>query len=136
MDRNPGPDNCFWHYRWTANPDPGDWNLVFGLRFDLHLVTLNVELSDLCSESSMMKLRVTSRRICLSGELSVEVRQSQIEGLGLYARQTYEPGEVVLSWDLSHTIDNDQLLTLPESERRYTHPLDDYRTLIVQPPER
>jgi len=72
----------------------------------------------------------------LSGKLSVEVRQSQIEGLGLYARQTYEPGEVVLSWDLSHTIDNDQLLTLPESERRYTHPLDDYRTLIVQPPER
>lgn len=72
----------------------------------------------------------------MKGEFSIEVRQSRIAGFGLYACRPYEAGEVVLSWDLSHAIDTDQLMTLPESERRYTHPLDEKRTLIVQPPER
>jgi len=72
----------------------------------------------------------------MSGEPGVEVRQSQIHGFGLYTCRSYEAGDVVLRWDLSHTIDNDHLMALPEAERRYTHPLDEKRTLIVQPPER
>ncbi len=66
----------------------------------------------------------------------VEVRPSSIHGLGLYALRTFEPGEVVLRWDLSHVISNEALASLPLSERTYTHPLDEDRTLIVQPPER
>jgi SET domain-containing protein len=66
----------------------------------------------------------------------VEIRESGIQGRGLYAKRVFEPGETVLRWDLSHTIPNEQLLALTEDERRYTHPLDAERTLIVQPPER
>ena len=67
---------------------------------------------------------------------SIEIRDSQIQGRGVYAARAFNAGEIVLSWDLSHTIPSDQLTTLPEDERRYTHPLDEHRTLIVQAPER
>ena len=66
----------------------------------------------------------------------VEVRESGIQGRGLYALREFNAGEIVLRWDLSHTIPNEQVASLTEAERRYTHPLDDKRTLIVQPPER
>ena len=66
----------------------------------------------------------------------VGVRESGIQGRGLYALREFNAGEIVLRWDLSHTIPNEQVVSLTEAERRYTHPLDDNRTLIVQPPER
>ena len=66
----------------------------------------------------------------------VEIRKSKIQGQGLYALRIFEPGEVVLRWDCSHTLKSDQLAQLTEEERRYTHPLDNERTMIVQPPER
>jgi uncharacterized protein len=66
----------------------------------------------------------------------VEVRQSRIQGKGLYARKPFAPGEVVLRWDLSKTISRAQLASLSQDELRYTHPLDNERVLIVQPPER
>ena len=66
----------------------------------------------------------------------VEVRASGIQGRGLYALREFNAGEIVLRWDLSHTIPNEQVASLTEAERRYTHPLEDQRTLIVQPPER
>jgi len=67
---------------------------------------------------------------------SVEIRDSTIQGRGVYAKRVFDAGEIVLRWDLSHTIPNEQLAALPEDERRYTHPLDEHRTLIVQAPER
>jgi SET domain-containing protein len=66
----------------------------------------------------------------------VEVRESGIQGRGLYALREFNDGEIVLRWDLSHAIPNEQVASLTEAERRYTHPIDDKRTLIVQPPER
>ena len=66
----------------------------------------------------------------------VEVRPSKIQGQGLYALRDFVPGEVVLRWDLSHTIATELLKTLAPEERRYTHPLDEQLILIVQPPER
>ena len=66
----------------------------------------------------------------------VEVRESGIQGRGLYALREFNAGEIVLRWDLSHTISNKHVASLTEAERRYTHPLDIKRTLIVQPPER
>ena len=66
----------------------------------------------------------------------VEVRASGIQGRGLYALREFNAGEIVLRLDLSHTIPNEQVASLTEAERRYTHPLDEKRTLIVQPPER
>ncbi|HEV8368743.1 MAG TPA: SET domain-containing protein-lysine N-methyltransferase [Pyrinomonadaceae bacterium] len=66
----------------------------------------------------------------------VEARQSGIQGRGLFALRTFEPGDVVLRWDTTHTMPRDKVLSLSEEERRYTHPLDEQRSMIVQPPER
>jgi SET domain-containing protein len=66
----------------------------------------------------------------------VEVRPSKIQGQGLYALRAFAPGEIVLRWDLSHTISPELFKTLAPDERRYTHPLDEHRILVVQPPER
>jgi SET domain-containing protein len=66
----------------------------------------------------------------------VEIRESQIQGRGLFATRAFEPGEIVLRWDLSHTIPKEQVESLSDDERRYTHPLDEHRTLLVQSPER
>ena len=67
---------------------------------------------------------------------AVEVRQSKIQGRGLYALRAFAPGEVLLRWDLSKTISREQLGSLSPDELRYTHRLDNGRVLIVQPPER
>jgi SET domain-containing protein len=67
---------------------------------------------------------------------SIEIRDSTIQGRGVYAKRVFKAGEIVLRWDLSHTIPTSQLATLPDDERRYTHPLDEHQTLIVQAPER
>ena len=66
----------------------------------------------------------------------VEIRKSKIQGQGLYTRRIFETGEVVLRWDCSHTLTSEQFARLTEEERRYTHPIDSERTMIVQPPER
>jgi len=66
----------------------------------------------------------------------VEVRESAIQGRGLYALREFEIGEVVLKWDLSHTVPTHEIESMPLEERRYTHPLDKNQILIVQAPER
>jgi len=66
----------------------------------------------------------------------VEVRGSPIHGLGVYARRAFEADEVVLRWDTSRRLTAAEAASLPEGERRYTHPFDSETTLLVQPPER
>jgi SET domain-containing protein len=66
----------------------------------------------------------------------VEVRDSEIQGRGLYALRDFKVGDVVLRWDLNHTISTRDLSNMLVEERRYTHPLDEDRAIIVQPPER
>lgn len=66
----------------------------------------------------------------------VEVRQSGIHGRGLYALREFATGEVVLRWDTSQLISREEQSQLPEEERKYTHPFDDTRMMIVQAPER
>ena len=65
-----------------------------------------------------------------------EIKPSAIHGSGLFACRNFEPGEVVLRWDVSHLIPNELLSSLSPEERRYTHPFDGRKTLLVQPPER
>jgi hypothetical protein len=66
----------------------------------------------------------------------LEIRESTIAGRGLYALRSFEAGDTVLQWDLSHSIAIEEWPSLSEEERRYTHPLNAQRILIVQPPER
>ena len=66
----------------------------------------------------------------------VEVRRSPIHGLGVYARRAFGAGEIVLRWDTSRRLTAGEAASLPEEERRYTHPLGAGTVLLVQPPER
>lgn len=67
---------------------------------------------------------------------SVEVRKSSIHGVGVYALRAFKAGEVVLQWDISHIVPNEELNSLSDNELAFTHPLDENKTVIVQPPER
>lgn len=73
-----------------------------------------------------------------SGEqdLGIEVKSSLIHGLGVFAAKPYQPGEVVLRWDISHIIAKEQFARLDDKERRYTHTFDENQIVLVQPPER
>jgi SET domain-containing protein len=66
----------------------------------------------------------------------VAVRESPIHGWGVYAVRAFEAGEVVLRWDVSRRLTGAELASLPEEERRYTHPFDGETAILVQPPER
>lgn len=66
----------------------------------------------------------------------VEIRPSSIDGKGLFALRRFERGEVVLRWNLSHAIPNEEVASLTPEEQQYLHPLDEYRSLVVQRPER
>lgn len=72
----------------------------------------------------------------IMGNDDVEIRSSSIHGKGLFALRRFEPGEVVLHWNLSHAIRNEEVASLAAEERKYLHPLDQYRSVIVQRPER
>ncbi len=69
-------------------------------------------------------------------DLAIEVRPSSIHGNGVFAKRTFKPGEVILRWDVSRLIDKADVSLLPETERHYTHPYDNDRLVLVQPPER
>jgi SET domain-containing protein len=66
----------------------------------------------------------------------VEVRESTIDGMGVFALRDFEAGEIVLHWDVSIIIATEELDQLPESERKYTHIFDENKIMIVRPPER
>jgi len=56
--------------------------------------------------------------------------------MGVFALRSFQPGDVVLRWDVSHLIRKADTSQLPETERHYTHPFDNDRLVLVQPPER
>src|SRR6266850_305331 len=69
-------------------------------------------------------------------DADTEVRQSLIHGIGLFALRTFEPGEVILRWDLSRLIPKDECALLSPAEQHYTNPFDEDRLILIQPPER
>jgi len=50
--------------------------------------------------------------------------------------RNFRQGEVVLRWDVTHLIEHEELASMPERGRLYTHPFDENRLIVVQPPER
>jgi hypothetical protein len=56
--------------------------------------------------------------------------------MGVFARSAFEPGEIVLRWDMSRLISKEECALLPDRERQYTHPFDAERMIVIQPPER
>ena len=66
----------------------------------------------------------------------IEVRASRIHGRGLFALKAFKPGDIVLRWDTSHLISKKDFAMLSSAEQHYTHPFDEERLIVVQPPAR
>ncbi len=70
----------------------------------------------------------------LTSTPKIEVRDSDIEGKGLFAKDPFKKGEIVLSWK-PKVISREKADTLPEKEKHYLYP-DGDKILWMQPPER
>ena len=52
-------------------------------------------------------------------DIETSVGKSRIQGMGLFALRDFKPGEVVVAWDTSNTLSNDEYERLPEDQRQY-----------------
>ena len=52
-------------------------------------------------------------------DAEVEVRLSQIHGMGVFALRDFQPGETVLVWDTTHTIDDRGRENLPDEQKSF-----------------
>lgn len=65
----------------------------------------------------------------------IVVKESSIEGRGVFARRDFKKGEVVLKWGNSRELTQKQADGLSENEKRYVECFGG-RYLLMQPPER
>jgi len=67
--------------------------------------------------------------------MNVIVKDSKIHKKGVYANRDFKKGEIVLKWNTSNKLTEEQVKALPEEEKDYTSYNDgDY--IHMQPPER
>ena len=64
----------------------------------------------------------------------LELKESKISGKGVFATRCFQPGEVVIKWDISQRISAKNFETLSEAERQKTIPLDSGDFILMQPP--
>ena len=65
----------------------------------------------------------------------VIIKNSEIEGKGVFAHRNFKKGEIVLRWDVNHTLDEKDINNVPESEKKYISIFQGKYT-IMQEPER
>lgn len=65
----------------------------------------------------------------------VIVKKSIIEGKGVFAARDFKKGEIVLRWNVSHILTQEEVEKLSENEKRYIAHLNGI-SILMQPPER
>ena len=65
----------------------------------------------------------------------VVVKESKIEGKGVYAARDFKKGEVVMRWDTSNVLDEKEANEVPEHLKRYLSPYHG-KFLLQKPPAR
>jgi len=63
------------------------------------------------------------------------VKDSAIEGLGVFANRRFKKGEIVIIWNTDAILTKEEMEELPKSEKRYISPLNG-KYLLQQPPAR
>jgi uncharacterized protein len=67
----------------------------------------------------------------------IEVKDSKIEGLGVFAKHDFKKGEVIFKWKPIKTVTDENRASIPEYERdRYITFLDDETEVLMGIPER
>ena len=67
--------------------------------------------------------------------MKIVVRDSNIEGKGVFATQDIKKGEVVMEWDTSNQLSQEEIKELPKEEQEYVTYAEG-KFILMQPPER
>ncbi len=66
---------------------------------------------------------------------NVIVKNSSIEGKGVFALRDFKKGEVVLHWNISHTLPKEKVDQMTDEEKKYISFLND-KYVVMQEPEK
>lgn len=66
-------------------------------------------------------------------DIETEVRKSKIDGKGVFALRDFNPGDVVIAWDISNILTDEQYARLPEDQRRYVVWFKGQRLYMMEP---
>lgn len=64
------------------------------------------------------------------------VKNSKIEGKGVFANRNFKKGEIVIKYDTSVLLTKDEVDKLPQSEKKYVSYFNDGKYILHQPPAR
>ena len=67
--------------------------------------------------------------------MSVIVKESEIQGKGVFAAKDFKKGEIVLDWSDSPVFTPEQAEKIPEEERKYVY-YEGNKRVLVKPPAR
>lgn len=70
------------------------------------------------------------------GNRDIEIKQSRIEGLGLFAARDFKKGEKIYSFPKGKIVRATEIQSLPEREKRYLDKLGKDKFEIIEPPAR
>lgn len=66
---------------------------------------------------------------------NVTIKTSDIHGKGVFASRDFKVGEIVLRWDISNVLSENEVSKMTQEETRYITFLDD-KYVLMQEPER
>ena len=67
---------------------------------------------------------------------NVEVKESTINGLGVFATKDFKKGDIVLKWDLSQQISKEEADSLSSEQKKYITLLNNKYTIMQEPENR
>jgi SET domain-containing protein len=65
----------------------------------------------------------------------IVVKESKIQGKGVFASRNFKKGEIVMKWDISRQLTKSEVDKLSENEKRYVAYVD-RKYILMQPPAR
>jgi SET domain-containing protein len=66
---------------------------------------------------------------------NVIIKNSKIQGKGVFANRDFKKGEVVIKWNTETILTDEEVKNLPKNEKRYVSPFQG-KHLLQQPPAR
>lgn len=63
----------------------------------------------------------------------ITIKKSKIEGKGVFAGRDFKKGEIVIKWDISYQLTQEEVKKLPEAEKRYVAYLGKKHILMQSP---
>ena len=66
----------------------------------------------------------------------IEIKKSEIEGMGVFAPKDFEKGEIVYSFEKGKIVGVADIPNVPDVEKRYLDKIGKYEFEIIEPPAR